>query len=79
MNVKDFIREINQLRLDNKEAWYEWQGEVEGKSVRLKGYATWLQVFKVDGVSYFSDPVNTKVTVFKKELASPFANEEQAS
>lgn len=77
MNVKDFVKKINMLRLEDKESWYEWQGEVEGKSVRLKGYNTWLQIFKVDGVDYYSDPIDNKVAKFKKELTTPFVQEEQ--
>ena len=50
MNTSEFVKEINALRLQNKGKWYVWQGIVNNKQVVLKGYATWLQVLKVDGL-----------------------------
>lgn len=51
MNAIDFVKEINALRLQNKGNWYTWKGVVNNKQVVLKGYATWLQVFKVDNLT----------------------------
>lgn len=50
MNTQDFMKEINALRLANKGKWYTWQGTVNDKEVSLKGYNTWLQILRVNGL-----------------------------
>lgn len=50
LNKTDFIKTVNGLRLASKNSWYTWQGIVENKTVRLKGYKTWLQIFEVEGL-----------------------------
>lgn len=50
LNTQDFIKTINSLRLENKNKWYTWQGVINDKTVMVKGFGTWLQIFKVDGL-----------------------------
>ena len=50
MDTQDFIKTVNKLRLENKGKWYTFAGVVNDKSVVIKAYGTWLQVFKVDGL-----------------------------
>lgn len=50
LNTQDFIKTIQGLRLDHKNKWYTWQGVVNEKTVQIKGFGTWLQVFKVEGL-----------------------------
>ncbi len=71
MSVKDFVASINSLRLENKGKWYTFVGEVNGKSVSLKGFGTWLQTFNVGGVQHGGLP-DIKVGAFKEALQSPF-------
>ena len=71
MDAKDFIKEVNSLRLNNKNSWYQFTGEVEGKQVSLEGYNTWLQIFKVNGLDY-SNGMDAKVGEFKTALEKPF-------
>ena len=52
MNTMEFIKTVNSVRLQNKDKWYWWTGTVNGKSVELKAYNTWLQIFRIDGVNY---------------------------
>lgn len=57
MNIQDFIKTINKLRLDSKiskysSEWYAWTGIVEGKNVSLKGYKTWLQRLTVNNIEH---------------------------
>ena len=68
LNKSDFIKTVNSLRLTNKNSWYMWQGTVENKTVRLKGYQTWLQIFEVDGLRV---PTVSDISVsdFKKLLS----------
>lgn len=67
MNTLDFVKTVNKLRLDNKNKWYYWQGEVNGKDVNLKGYGTWLQIFKINNWDC-SNVMEQKVGEFKKHL-----------
>lgn len=50
MDSKEFVEHINKLRRDNKNKWYFFTGIANGKKVQLKGFGTWLQVFKLDGL-----------------------------
>ena len=50
LNTIDFVKTLNTLRLQNKGKWYTYAGTVNNKTVQIKAYATWLQVFKVDGL-----------------------------
>lgn len=71
MKIKEFIKHINKLRLNNKYSWYYFTGEVEGKNIQLKGMNTWLQVYEVDGVRY-AGLMERNVSEFKKDLLEPF-------
>jgi len=71
MQYDDFIDLINRLRKAHKGRWYTWIGDVEGKDISLKGFGTWLQIFKVDGIDY-SNPMERAVAQFKDDLEAPF-------
>ena len=68
LNTTDFIKTVNQLRLANKNNWYTWQGIVNDKTVRLKAYKTWLQIFEVDGLR-IPTVMDISITEFKKLLS----------
>ena len=68
MNTQDFIKQVNALRLANKGKWYTWQGIVNNKTVRLKAYKTWLQIFEVDGLR-IPTVMDISITDFKKLLS----------
>ena len=59
---------INQLRKDNKGKWYTFQGIINGKEVEVKGYDTWLQIFKVNGISNSSN-MDISVKDYKQVLS----------
>ena len=65
--VEGFVKEINNLRLQNKNKWYTYQGTVNNKTVALKGYGTWLQILRVDGLT-FPTVADISVTEFKQVL-----------
>lgn len=69
MNTTDFVKTVNKLRLDNKGKWYYWVGEVEGKSVKIKGFGTWLQIFKVNNWDC-SNCMDSKVRDYKEHLSN---------
>ena len=72
MNTQDFLKEINALRLTNEGKWYTWQGIVNGKEVNLKGYNTWLQVLRVNGLQC-GNCADRSVKEFKSDLAQAIA------
>ena len=37
MKTDEFVKQINSLRLQNKNKWYTYQGTVNNKTVALKG------------------------------------------
>ena len=69
LNTADFIKTVNNLRLQNKGKWYVWQGTVNNKTVQLKGFNTWLQIFKVEGLQC-GNCLDRSVKDFKNDLAS---------
>lgn len=71
MKLEAFTKEINALRLKNKNAWYQFTGTVEGRKVEIKGYNTWLHIYRVDGVTY-GGGMGCKVSQYKEALIKPF-------
>jgi hypothetical protein len=73
-NVADFVKAINAKRLES--GWYFFVGTVCGKTVEIKGYATWLQIYQVDLVHY-GNCSDRKVGQFKDDLMAPFEKKVQ--
>lgn len=69
MNSEEFVEHINKLRRDNKNSWYFFTGIANNKKVELKGFGTWLQVFRLDGLDNASCP-DISVKRFKEVLLS---------
>lgn len=65
----DFLKLMNENRKTNK--WYIFEGIVENKTVRLKGFKNWLQVYFVDDINYGNN-MNRKVKEFNEDLERPF-------
>lgn len=51
MTLKEFVTEVNKVRRANKNSWWSWSGVVNGESVTIKAYSTWVQRMDVDGMS----------------------------
>jgi len=73
----DFVKHINKLKNQNKNSWYTFTGTVNDKDIKIKGYGTWLQIFKVDGIDY-SNPMEQSVKDYKNSLLRPFNEDTQA-
>ena len=69
MKTEEFAKIINKLRINNKNNWYAWKGNVNGHQVSLKGYNTWLQRFKVNEVEQCL-PMEMSIITFKTELTN---------
>ena len=71
MDKELFIKEVNRLRKDNKNKWYWFNAEVGGKTIQLKAYGTYLQIFKVNGISY-GGLCDINIKQFNETLNRPF-------
>lgn len=71
MNAIQFRDTINTMRLANKERWFQWTGNVDGRSVQVKCFNTWLQIFRIDGIQQITT-MDMTPTAFKAALVAPF-------
>lgn len=53
MKTKEqIIKDINTLRKTNKNNWYYLNETYNNRTIQLKGFDTWLQVLKIDNITY---------------------------
>lgn len=71
MTVLEFVQTVNKFRLMNKNSWYGAIFTVENKTVRIKGYNTWLQIFEIDGIRQ-ANTMDISVKQFKINLETAF-------
>ena len=67
MTTEEFVNHINQLRRNKKNTWYSYTGCVNDKFVEVKGFNTWLQILRVDHVT-FPTIMDCSVLEFKTQL-----------
>lgn len=72
MSKTEFIKEINKLRIENKNNWFCFSGTVENKLIRIKGFEKWIQICTVNGVNYFFPMGIKTVREFNRELENIF-------
>ena len=66
-----FVKLVNGARLASKGQWYQITGEINGKSIAIKGYKTWLQIFRIRGIDNGNCP-DLPVARFKESLTNTF-------
>lgn len=69
MNFQEFAKEIKVKRLMKN--WYTFVGIVDVHKIELKGYKTWLQIYRVDGLNY-GGMMEISIADFNKALERPF-------
>ena len=67
MTIEEAVEAINSARKKYKNSWYEWNGSVNKKKVRLKGYRLWIQRIEV-GTEYVDSIAADNVKDFKTRL-----------
>lgn len=72
LTTQEFVREVNNERLQNKNRWITWFGKVNGKEVSLKSNNNWVQVILVDGVKKTGN-MYSNVSEFKQFLKEAVA------
>jgi pantothenate kinase-related protein Tda10 len=50
MTISEFIKEVNDLRKQNKNKWVAGVFTVEGQAVGYKAYGTWVQRIERNGI-----------------------------
>lgn len=65
----EFVKEINKIRLANKNKWTFIYADVEGTEVFIKNYGTYLQRYLVDHRRMESGCMDMSITSWKEELA----------
>lgn len=65
----DFVKELNKLRLANKNKWMFVYADVEGDEVMVKNYNTYLQRYIVNDRQVQSGVMDMSITAWKQELA----------
>jgi len=76
MTSSEFVTEINSLRLSSKKNWYVWGGEVNGVTIFIKGFGTWIQLIRTP-FSRDGSAMDLSVAAFKNylfETVDPFDN-----
>jgi len=71
MDRIEFKKELNNTRKKAGESWYTFMKIVEGKNIEIKGYKTWLQIFRVNGISHHS-AMDISVKEFNNNIESIF-------
>jgi hypothetical protein len=70
MTPEEFVKQLNRERLAG--GWYSGNEVVNGHAIAYKGYGTWMQVYKVDGIDY-SNAHNQKVKEWKQAILTPLS------
>lgn len=52
--VESFVKAFNKMRLDNKNQWICFVGEIEGRYIEIKSFGTSIQILKVNGLKLHS-------------------------
>lgn len=72
LNESQFAHAMNNLRKANKGKWVAWLGCVNGKSVRLKFFELYIQIFDIDGVRYGKSSDCSSVSAWVDHLHDSF-------
>ena len=65
---ENILDDINKLRLSNKGKWYTYVViDNKNRLIEIKGFNTWLQIFKIDGIHH-SLGLDLPVKTFKSEI-----------
>jgi hypothetical protein len=64
---EEAVKEINKLRLSNKNRWFCFNGRVNNKEVKAKVFNTWLQIFLIDDKNG-SNPMDQTPGQFKQHI-----------
>jgi hypothetical protein len=65
--MDDIVKTINAARLANKNAWYFLTLDFNGALIQVKGYNTWLQIFRINGIDH-SNNMDASASAFKSHI-----------
>lgn len=66
-DVNELVKQVNKVRLANKNNWYQvsFENETSGQLTRIKCYNTWIQLSEKP---LFSNAMDMKIKEFKENL-----------
>ena len=67
-NIKEVIKDINKVRLNNRDRWNFVIFYFEGVRIEIKLFNTWVQILNINGIKY-SNCMGANITDFKKYLS----------
>ena len=73
-DIEELVKTINNKRLENKNTWYVFLSPLSLYDIQIKGYNTWLQVFKIKGIDYAS-PMCMNIKEYKEWLFNSLEQE----
>lgn len=71
MTAQEFLKLVNTKRLQNKGQWFTLRETVEGKTVEVKNYNLYLQIYRVDGIDH-TPAMGINATAWKQAIKQPF-------
>lgn len=70
--LEEFIFTANKLRKANAGKWFTLQGNIGNRTIAIKNYSTYLQIYRIDGRNYASGLMDMPVKKWLAELQSGF-------
>jgi hypothetical protein len=67
-DVDYIVKEVNKLRLSNKNKWLFLEINFKGNIILIKSFDTWIQIAKYNDMVIGSTPSDCKVSAFKNEI-----------
>jgi len=65
--TQEIKQKINDIRKAHKNKWYFYNCDIDGLNIQLKGFNTWLQIFKINGLDH-SNAMEQSVKQFLEHL-----------
>lgn len=65
--IPQIVKDVNKERLDNKNDWYFITFNLGENLIQIKGYNTWMQIFRINGLDLFSG-MDISVGQFKENI-----------
>jgi hypothetical protein len=50
MSKTELIKQLNALRLANRDKWVFYTAQIDGVTINYKAYNTWVQIIEFDGI-----------------------------
>lgn len=74
MNINEFAIKLDSIRKQNKNKWYYLTEELSnGLAIQIKGFNTWLQIFRINGLEQ-GLPMDMPVKTYRNKVLECLTN-----